>query len=114
MDYDIEREKQKSTEIRAVFREMFPLTVETDLPWAAAQIPGFLKKRIELEVERGTFHWTSDIVRVLCEISPPKTHAVDMARNCVNAAKEAQRELEMLRAKYESLERKADRLEEKK
>lgn len=89
MNYDIEREKQKTTEIRNAMRECFPLCNEDDLPSAASQIKGFLRDRIQREVEEGVFNWQSQIVRVLCEVSPPKSHAVDMARFVVEQAKES-------------------------
>ena len=87
MNYDIEREKQKSEEIRQVCRQMFPLADETDLPWAATQLPGFLAARIKHEVEQGTKNFTMQLCKVLCEISTPKTHIIDMARICVDEAK---------------------------
>lgn len=106
MDYDIEREKQKSEEIRQVFREIFPLVSEFDLPWAAGHIKSFLQRRIAAEIQEGTFHFTSSIVGVLCEVSPPKTHVVDMARICVNAVKTAQNDVQSLLKKVERLESK--------
>ena len=78
-DYDVEREKRKSEEIRGAFREMFPLVDESDLPWAACQIKAFLRDRIRKEVEAGVFHFQSRVTRVLCEVSPPKSHVEDMA-----------------------------------
>lgn len=90
MDYDIEKEKRHSHEIRKVFREMFPLCAEHDLPWAACHIPGFLQKRIALEIEEGTKWFVRRVTGVLCEISPPKNHVEDMARIVVEQAKRAE------------------------
>lgn len=87
MDYDVEREKRKSEEIRIAFREIFPLAAENDLPWAACQIKGFLRKRIEEEVAEGIFHFRACVVRILCEVSPPKSYVEDMARIVVEKAK---------------------------
>lgn len=87
MDYDVEREKRKSEDIRKVFRELFPLAAEEDLPWAPAHIKQFLRNRIRKEVEEGVHHFTTRVVRVLCEVSPPKTHVDDMARIAVDQAK---------------------------
>jgi len=100
MDYDVERSKQASEEIRKAFREIFPLTFEHDLPWAACHIKDFLRNRIEQEAAERVHHWQHGIVKVLCEVSPPKTHAVDMARIVVEKAKKAD---EMRRA-FEDLE----------
>ncbi len=100
MDYDVEREKRKSEEIRIAFRELFPLAGENDLPWAACHIKEFLRDRISLECSERIFHFQSRVVRVLCEIAPPKTHVEDMARMVVEEAKEARRlkpELERLK-----------------
>jgi hypothetical protein len=97
MDYDLEREKRKSEEVRKVFREMFPLTNENDLPWAVCQIPEFLKKRIDQEVADGVCWFQQRVCRVLCEVSPPKTHVEDMARIVVEKAKELERAKESLR-----------------
>lgn len=90
-NYDIERERQKSEEIRKAFREIFPLADENDLPWAACHIKDFLRQRIKREVQEGTHRFVSRVCRVLCEISPPKTHVEDMARIVVEAAKEGRR-----------------------
>lgn len=87
MSYDLERERQKEQDIRKAFRECFPLAYEGDLPWAACHIRGFLKDRIEIEVREGVQHFVSRVTRVLCEISPPKTHIEDMARIVVEEAK---------------------------
>lgn len=87
MDYDIEREKQKSNEIRKAFREMFPLCMEHELPWDVCQIADFLKRRIEIEVRENTDHFVQSIARVLCEVTRPKTHMVDMARIIVEEVK---------------------------
>ncbi len=87
MDYDVEREKRKSEEIRVAFREIFPLASENDLPWAACQIKGFLRKRIEDEVSEGIFHFRAAVLRILCEVAPPKSHVEDMARIVVEKAK---------------------------
>lgn len=87
MSYDLEREKQKSEEIRKAFREMFPLAYEHDLPWAACQIKAFLLKKIEEEVADRVIHFQRRIASILCEVSPPKTHMEDMARIVVDDAK---------------------------
>lgn len=89
MNYDVEREKRKSEEIRKVFREMFPLVNEDDLPSAPGHIKPFLAERIKREVADGTQYFTSRVVRILCEVSPPKNHVEDMARICVEQAKTA-------------------------
>lgn len=85
--YDIEREKRNNEEIRKAFREMFPLASDHDLPWAACHIKDFLRGRIEQEVHEGIFHFQQRVVRVLCEVSPPKTHVEDMCRIVVDEAK---------------------------
>lgn len=87
MNYDIEREKHKSEELRKVFREMFPLVNEHHLPWTAVHIRSFLTERIAQEIDQGTKYFTRAVVRILCEVSPPKTHIEDMARICVEEAK---------------------------
>lgn len=74
-----------------VFQKMFPLASEHDLPWYPSHIPDFLEKRIELEFEERTKHFTRRVCRILCEISPPKIHVEDMARIVVEKAKEAER-----------------------
>ena len=89
MDYDIEREKRKTEELHKAFRAIFPLASDNDLPSSASQISAFLKGRIEFEVEKATSQFTSRVVRILCEVSPPKTHVEDMARIVVNQAKES-------------------------
>jgi hypothetical protein len=106
VDYDIERAKQEQAEIRKAFREIFPLAAESDLPWAASHIKNFLRDRIKREVQEGVFHFQSAIVRVLCEISPPKTHVVDMARIVVEAARDGRRFQEQL----ESVKKERDEL----
>ena len=107
-NYDVEREKQESADIRKAFRECFPLAAENDLPWAACQIKGFLRERIKREVEEGTRHFTSRVVRVLCDISPPKTHVEDMARIVVNEAKKVpdmESEIKYLKEQIEKLKK---------
>lgn len=86
MNYDIERSRQESEEIRKVFRELFPLADENHLPYAACHIKGFLRDRIKIEADERCFHREAEIVRVLAEVSPPKTHLVDMARIVVKQA----------------------------
>jgi hypothetical protein len=111
MDYDIERAKQNEAEIRKAFAEIFPLCNEKDLPWAACHIKGFLRDRIRREVEEGMSWFQHRVVRVLCEISPPKTHVEDMARICVEQAKRAaelEKENKDLLLKREQLKRIAD------
>lgn len=88
MTYDIEASKRETSELKRAFAELFPLVDERDLPRTPSHIKDFLRKRIEFEVERGVFHFQSRVVRILCEISPPKTHVEDMARIVVNQAKE--------------------------
>lgn len=97
MDYDVERERQASTELRKAFRELFPLAGENDLPWAACHIKQFLRDRIEQETVERVHHFTMRVVRILCEVSPPKTHVEDMARIVVEEAKRARQD----RAKLE-------------
>lgn len=87
--YDVERSKQESAELRKVFREMFPLAPEHDLPWAACHIREFLKTRIEIEISEGTQHYTSRVARILCEVTRPRTHIEDMVRAVVEIAKKA-------------------------
>lgn len=89
MDYDVEREKRKSEEIRNQFRLLFPLCMEEELPWAACQIREFLKERIELEVKQNTEYFVRSIAGVLCEVTHPKTHMIDMVRNVVEELKTA-------------------------
>lgn len=96
MDYDIEREKRKSEEVRRAMREAFPLCDENVLPWAASQIPEFLAKRIKSEVEEQTRAFTREIASVLLEVSPPKTHLVDMARICVDQCRHTARLVEQI------------------
>ncbi len=74
-------------ELKETFGKLFPLVPERDLPWAVCQIPRFLKKRVEFEVEQDTAHFVSEVCRILCEATPPKTHVQDMARNVVDQAK---------------------------
>lgn len=90
MRYDIEREQRKSEEIRVAFRECFPLAPVESLPWAACQIKRFLSDRIEQESKYATSNFVSEVAKVLLEISPPKTHVVDMARIVVTAVREAE------------------------
>lgn len=91
MDYDLERSRHEEEELRKVFREMFPLSSEHDLPWAPCHIKQFLRDRINQEASDRIFHYQSRIVRILCEISPPKTHVEDMCRIVVEEAKEFRR-----------------------
>lgn len=106
MDYDVEREKRKSEEIRTAFREVFPLCDENDLPWAPSHIKGFLRDRIKREVQEGVFHFQSRVCRILCEVSPPKSHIEDMCRIVTDQAKEAEtlgRRLEQSRSENDVL-----------
>lgn len=96
MDYDVEREKRKSEEIRKAFREIFPLCSPDELPWAACQIKDFLARRIEFEVRENTNEFVYSISRVLCEVTRPKTYTVDMCRLIVEEVKEARRNKEAL------------------
>lgn len=89
MDYDIERKKQESTDLRKAFRELFPLAAEHDLPWAPCHIKRFLRDRISQECADRIFHFQSRVCRILCEVSPPKTHVEDMCRIVVEEAKQA-------------------------
>lgn len=98
MNYDIEQKKRESSAIRQAFAECFPLVDERDLPSAAVHIRNFLCSRIRHEVELGTRHFTSRVVRVLCEISPPKNYVEDMARIVVNKAKEAEQLADKVKA----------------
>lgn len=101
MTYDIEREKQATAEIRKAMAECFPLANENDLPWAPSQIKAFLRDRIKREVDEGIFHFQARVTRVLCEVSPPKSHVEDMARICVEQAKEMPRLKEALKVVQE-------------
>lgn len=85
--YDVEQSKKDSAEIKAAFAKMFPLCDDRDLPWAICHIEAFLKRRIQHEVNEGAFHRESQVIKVLCEVSPLKTHVVDMARIVVDEAK---------------------------
>jgi hypothetical protein len=78
--------KSESEDVKGAFKEIFPLADEKDLPWSASQIKGFLRDRIRWEVEEGMFHFQSRVVKILCEISPPKTHIEDMCRIVVTEA----------------------------
>ena len=89
MSYDIETAKRESTERQAAFREIFPLAGDFDLPRTPSQIKQFLRDRINQETDERVFHFVSQVTRVLCEVSPPKTHLVDMARIVVEKAKES-------------------------
>lgn len=91
MTYDIEREKRETAEIRKAMKECFPLADENHLPWAASQIKEFLRDRIKREVAEGVFNFQASVVRILCEVAPPKTHVEDMARICVTQAEEVPR-----------------------
>lgn len=75
--------------IKDEFRKLFPLVDERDLPWYPTHIAEFLKKRIAFEVEQQVFWFQSRVVKVLCEVSPPKTYVEDMARIVVDKAKKA-------------------------
>lgn len=77
------------SELKAAMQALFPLAEERDLPWAACHLQNFLKARIDLEVAEKVRHFTSRVVRVLCEVSPPKQHVDDMARIAVNKAHES-------------------------
>jgi Asp-tRNA(Asn)/Glu-tRNA(Gln) amidotransferase C subunit len=96
LSYDIERSKRETTDLQAAFREIFPLAGDFDLPRAPCHIKDFLRQRIEYETAERTFHFVSQVTRVLCEVSPPKTHVVDMARIVVDKAKESIRAKEQL------------------
>lgn len=74
-------------ELKAAFARLYPLAREADLPWAACQIERFLKRRLELELERNTAGYAQEIGSVLLEASHPKPHLVDMARIVVERAK---------------------------
>jgi hypothetical protein len=105
-EYDVEKSKRESSELRAAFAEIFPLANEQDLPWAPCQIKAFLHDRIRREVESGAFHFTARVVKVLCEVSPPKTHVEDMARIAVEECKTARAQAEQLRERVKMLEQK--------
>lgn len=104
MDYDLEREKQQSAEIRKAFREMFPLCMENELPWSPNQMRDFLQRRIELEVRENTDHFMMSIARVLCEVTCPKTHVIDMVRIVVEEVKSARSNKEKLEKAKETTE----------
>src|ERR1700724_503405 len=114
MDYDAEREKQKSEEIRRIFREIFPLCQEEDLPWAACHIKDFLRNRIKHEVQEQTEGFTCDIARVLCEVTPPKSWMIDMVRIVVNELKSSRSDIKREREKVEDLKKQIGKLEAKK
>ena len=101
MDYDVERSKQEQAELRKAFRELFPLAGESDLPWAACHIKQFLRDRISIECAERIFHFQSRVVRILCEVSPPKTHVEDMCRIVVEEAKKARQDRVKLEAAVE-------------
>ncbi len=71
-------------EIKELFGRMFPLVPVRDLPTVPNHIPSFIEKRISQEVEWQTQHFTTQVVKVLCEVTHPKTHVADMARLVVN------------------------------
>lgn len=93
----IETTRKLEAEMKLAFATMFPLCSEHELPRAACHIEGFLKKRIAIEVEQATRHFTTSVVKVLCEISPPKTHVCDMARIVVQEAERAKQLEDSLR-----------------
>lgn len=80
---------KEEEELRAVFAKMYPFTPKHHLPWAACQIPDFIRARIEHEVKIETREVTNHIVRILAEASPPKHHVSDMVRYVVDLAKKA-------------------------
>lgn len=90
-------------QLHRVFGAMFPLADDRDLPWTVDHLPGFLKDRIEHEVAQRVHWFQTRCVKVLCEISPPKTHVDDMCRLVVDTAKRS-----LLRV--EELERQVTRL----
>lgn len=87
MNYDIEKSKREESELQQAFREIFPLAGDFDLPRAPCHIKQFLRDRIEQETNERCFHQISQVARVLCEVTHPKTHLVDMARNVVTEVK---------------------------
>lgn len=93
--------RKHEKELKEVFSKVFPLADEKDLPWATCHIDRFLRERVAKEVELGTRFFTSRVVKVLCEVSPPKAHVEDMARIVVDKAKEAERNAEAAAAARE-------------
>jgi hypothetical protein len=103
----IETSRKYEAEIKKAFTELFPLADDRDLPSYPSHIPDFLKKRLALEVEERCRHLTSRIVRILCEVTHPKTHIEDMVRAAVEKAKATERvEVERDRVKLELVEAK--------
>lgn len=98
------------------FTKLFPLAPVETLPAKADEIGAFLAKRIPLEVEAANLHMVRQVGRVLCEISPPKTHLVDMARIVVEHARERDHyfnDAKNLRVINERLKAEADELRQK-
>lgn len=98
MNYDVEKAKREVSELQQAFREIFPLAGDFDLPRAPCHIKQFLRDRIEQETSERCFHQISQISRVLCEVTLPKTHMVDMARIVVDEVKNARRMAKELQA----------------
>jgi len=98
-NFDELRAVQERSEIRKVFRMMFPLAWEADLPSRPGEIPAFLREKLEQEARDRVTHFQQRIVRILCEIAPPKSHMEDMARIVVEEAKKYRE----AREKYERL-----------
>lgn len=73
--------------IRNEFARMFPLCPTDLLPWYPTHIEAFLKKRIELEVERQTSDTFMHVFKVLSEAVIVKSHLCDMARLAVQKVK---------------------------
>lgn len=73
--------------VKEAMQKCFPLCNENNLPWAISQLPSFLKERIEFEIKRGMKHFESSVVKIICEVAPPKTYLVDMCHIAVDKAK---------------------------
>jgi rRNA maturation endonuclease Nob1 len=96
--------------LQKAFGKLFPLCPVAQLPRKAEDIERFLKKRIPLEVEESTLHMVRQVSKVLCEISPPKSYLVDMARIVTDKAKEAERHEETIKGLRDAIEKWRDTL----
>ena len=107
-----EESYKREQELKRAFAEIFPLANDRDLPWAACQIGNFLKKRIALEVGEQTRHFTTRVVKILCEQSPPRSTVEDMAREVVCKAAVSERHKEALHAQVLECQKLKERAEE--
>lgn len=81
-------ESQKHEElIREAFRQLYPLTPEELLPWYPTHIPEFLRDRLKRELSNQVEGFIRGVSRILLDVTPPKTHMVDMARKVVTELK---------------------------